>query len=83
MVATAVPVGHQVVLCGDWQRTGLGQGRDRREAGHKGDSQVTHIKGAHNAYKIARCFGVGVAGASYRAVRHLMTGGTGRYRVRV
>ncbi len=44
---------------------------------------MTRIKGAHNAYKIARCFGVGVAGASYRAVRCLVTGGTGCYRVRL
>ena len=44
---------------------------------------LTRIKGAHNAYKIARCFGVGVAGASFRAVRYLVMGRTGCYRVRL
>ena len=42
---------------------------------------MTSIKGAHNAYKIARCFGVGFSGASYRAVRYMVMGRTGCYRV--
>ena len=44
-------------------------------------ADMIRIKGAHTAYKIARCFGVGVAGASYRAVRYMVIGRTGCYRV--
>ncbi|WP_395055199.1 hypothetical protein [Polaromonas sp.] len=43
---------------------------------------MNRIKGTRNAFSVARSFGVSVGMAAVLAARYLVTGRTGRYRIR-